>query len=169
VSRYCNLYNEVANPLFESDGVDYRRAVFPSDPDGYLPDDLVVPYESTRQLADDEPLMARDVRSALWLAAGDIRRAAARLGVPPGRIRAFIKNSQWVQAEADEAKESILDKAEEILFEALFSDDAGRRDSAAKYILTKSKIGSSRLHAFDGHLELNEKPSGPTIRWADEL
>jgi hypothetical protein len=62
--RYNNLYYEVANPLFRSDGVDYCRAVLPSDPDGYLPDDLVVPYESARQLANDEPLTARAVRSA---------------------------------------------------------------------------------------------------------
>ena len=72
---YNNLYHEVANPLFEAGGVDYRRGVLPSDPDGYLPDDLVIPYESAHRLANDEPLTSRDVRSALWLCAGNIRRA----------------------------------------------------------------------------------------------
>ena len=41
--RFNNLYGEVGNPLFESDGVVFRRAVMPSDLTGYLPDDLVVP------------------------------------------------------------------------------------------------------------------------------
>jgi hypothetical protein len=95
---YNNLYYEVANPLFEMDGVDYRRAVVPSDPHGYLPDDLVVPYgRPVRKFADNEPLTARDVRSALWLCAGYIREAAERLGAPPGRIRAFVRNSAWVR------------------------------------------------------------------------
>jgi hypothetical protein len=66
---YNNLYYEVANPLFEADGVDYRRAVLPPDPHGYLPDDLVAPYASAHRLGNEEPLTARDVRSALWLCA----------------------------------------------------------------------------------------------------
>lgn len=100
---YNNLYYEVANPLFQADGVDYRRVVLPSDPYGYLPDDLVVPYgRPIRKLADNEPLTARDVRSALWLAAGNIRKAAERLGVSPARVRAFIRNSPWVQDELRE-------------------------------------------------------------------
>ena len=94
---YNNLYHEVANPLFEADGIDYRRAVLPPDPHGYLPDDLVIPSDSAHRLANNEPLTSRDVRSALWLCAGDIRRAAKRLGVPSGRIRAFVRNSPWVR------------------------------------------------------------------------
>ena len=43
---YNNLYEEVANPLFEADGIDYRRAVLPSDPSGYLPEDLGIPFEA---------------------------------------------------------------------------------------------------------------------------
>jgi hypothetical protein len=73
---YNNLYHEVANPLFEADGVDYRRAVLPPDPHGYLPNDLVAPYESEHRLANEEPLTARDVRSALWLCSGDVSKAA---------------------------------------------------------------------------------------------
>ena len=93
---YNDLYHEVANPLFEADGVDYRRGVLPSDPDGYLPDDLVIPYESAHRLANEEPLTARDVRSALWLCAGNVTRAAKRLGIPPARIRSFARNSPWI-------------------------------------------------------------------------
>jgi hypothetical protein len=165
---YNNLYCEVANPLFEMDGVDYLRAVVPSEPHGYLPDDLVVPYgRPIRKLGDGEPLTARDVRSTLWLCAGDVRKAAERLGVLPARVRAFVRNSPWVREELDEARERILDKAEEVLYEALFSDDPKRRDSAARYILTKSQMGRSRLHALTEHLLVDPKADRPVIRWAD--
>ena len=165
---YNNLYYEVANPLFEADGVDHRRAVLPSDPHGYLPDDLVVPYgRPIRKLADNEPLTARDVRSALWLTAGDIRKAAGRLGVAPARVRAFVRNSPWVQEELDEARERILDMAEAVLFEALFSNDPKRRDSTARYILTKSQFGRSRLHALTDCVRLDPKADRPVIRWVD--
>ena len=165
--HYFNLYSEVANPLFRSDEVVYQRAHVPVDSDGYLPDDLVVPYESIRQLADDEPLESRDVRSALWLCAGNMRKAAERLGVPPARVRAFVRNSPWVREELDEARERILDMAEAVLFEALFSDDPKRRDSTARYILTKSQMGRSRMHALAEHLQLDPKADQPVIRWVD--
>jgi hypothetical protein len=164
---YNNLYCEVANPLFEMDGVDYRRAELPSDLRGYLPDDLVAPYESAHRLANEEPLTARDVRSALWLSAGNIRTAAERLGVPPARVRAFARNSPWVQSELDEARERILDMAEAVLFEALFSDDPRRRDSAARYVLSKSQFGRARFHALTDHLELDPDADRPVIRWVD--
>jgi hypothetical protein len=164
---YNNLYYEVGNPLFEADRVDYRRAVLPSDPDGYLPDDLVVPYSTVNPILNHETLAARDVRSAVWLCAGDIRKAAERLGVPPARVRAFVRNSPWVREELDEARERILDRAEEVLFEALFSDDPRRRDSAARYILTKSQFGHSRFHALTEHLKLDPDADRPVIRWAE--
>ena len=96
--RFNNLYGEVGNPLFESDGVVFQRALMPSDLTGYLPDDLVVPIRGAT-LSDSDPLEARDVRSALWLCAGDIRKAAERLGVHAPALRAFIRNSPWVREE----------------------------------------------------------------------
>jgi hypothetical protein len=164
--RFNNLYGEVGNPLFESDGVVFQRALLPSDLTGYLPDDLVVPIRGAA-LSDSDPLEARDVRSALWLCAGDIRKSADRLGVSAARVRAFVKNSPWVQGEQHEARERILDKAEAVLYEALFSDDPKRQDSAARYILTKSKMGRSRLHALTDHLKLDPAADRPVIRWAD--
>jgi hypothetical protein len=164
--RYNNLYGEVGNPLFESDGVVFQRALLPSDTTGYLPDDLVAPVRGAA-LSDSAPLEARDVRSALWLASGDIRRAAKRLGVSAARVRAFARHSPWVQSELHEARERILDMAEAILFEALFSDDPKRRDSAARYVLSKSQFGRARLHALTNHLELDRDADRPVIRWVD--
>jgi hypothetical protein len=164
--RFNNLYGEVGNPLFESDGVVFERAFMPPDPTGYLPDDLVVPIRGAAH-SDSDPLEARDVRSALWLCAGDIRRAAERLGVPSARVRSFVRNSPWIQEELDEARERILDRAEAVLHEALFSDDPKRRDSAARYILTKSQTGRARFHALTDHLTLETGGGVVDIRWVE--
>jgi hypothetical protein len=166
VMRFNNLYGEVGNPLFESDGVVFQRALMPPDMTRYLPDDLVVPIRGAT-LSNSDPLEARDVRSALWLCAGDMRRAAERLGVPSGRVRAFVRNSPWIQQELAEARERILDMAEAILFEALFSDDPKRRDSTARYILTKSQTGRARLHALTEHLRLETGGGSVDIRWVE--
>jgi hypothetical protein len=88
------------------------------------------------------------------LCAGDIRKAAERLGVTPSRLRAFVRNSPWVREELHEARERILDRAEQVLHEALFSDDPKRRDSAARFILTKSQSGRAGFHALTDHLQL---------------
>jgi hypothetical protein len=165
--RFNNLYGEVGNPLFESDGVVFQRAFMPPDLTGYLPDDLVAPYESAHRLPNEEPLTARDVRSALWLCAGSVSKAAKRLGVPSARVRAFVRNSQWIQQELDEARERILDVAEANLYEALFSDDPKRRDSAARYILTKSQTGRARLHALTDHPKLETGGGAVDIRWVE--
>ena len=53
------------------------------------------------------------------------------------------------------------------MFEALFSDDPKRRDSAARYILTKSQSGRARFHALTDHLQLDPNADRPTIRWAE--
>jgi hypothetical protein len=163
---FNNLYGEIGNPLFECEGVVFERALMPSDMTGYLPDDLVVPIQGAA-LSNSDPLEARDVRSALWLCAGDIRKAAERLGVPLARVRAFVKNSPWVQRELYEARERILDRAEEVLLEALFSDDAKRRDSAALFILKKSEMGRQRMHALTDHLKLDPNADRPVIRWIE--
>jgi hypothetical protein len=82
-------------------------------------------------------------------------------------VCAFVKNSPWVQREQHEARERILDRAEEVLFEALFSDDAKRRDSAALFILKKSQMGRERMHALTDHLKLDPNADRPVIRWIE--
>jgi hypothetical protein len=140
----------------------------PADPEGYLPDDLVaIPDPTWDAYSDVDPLTADDARTLLWLFAGDVSRAARHYKIPPQRLRAFIKNSPRVAADCNEARERILDKAEEVLFEALFSEDKKRRDSAARYILQKSAFGRARFHALTDHLQLDPKADRPVIRWID--
>ena len=69
--------------------------------------------------------------------------------------------------ELHEARERILDRAEAVLYEALFSDDPKRRNSAAQFILTKSQCGRARFHALTDHLQLDPNADRPTIRWSE--
>jgi hypothetical protein len=165
---FSNHYNQLGNPYFEADGNVWDREVMPSDPDGYLPDDLVMLAEPTwNSFSDNQPLSADEARTLLWLFAGNVSKAARYYKLPPQRLRAFVAHSSRIAAELCEARERILDKAEEVLFEALFSNDPKRRDSAARYILTKSQAGRSRLHALTEHLSLKTGAGSVELRWAE--
>jgi hypothetical protein len=165
---FANHYSQLGNPYFEADGHVWDREVMPSDPDGYLPGDLVMLAQPTwNSFPDDQPLLADEARTLLWLFAGNVSRAARYYKMPPQRLRAFIKNSARIAAEFYEARERILDRAEEILFEALFSDDPRRRDSAARYILTKSEVGRARFHALAQHLTPETSAGSVELRWQE--
>jgi hypothetical protein len=165
---FANHYDQLGNPYFELDHHVWEREVMPSDPDGYLPDDLVaLPKPTWNSFADNQPLSADEARTLLWLFAGDVGKAARYYKMSPQRLRAFVNNSSRIAAEFHEARERILDRAEEIFHEALFSDDPKRRDSAARYILTKSQTGRARFHTLTNHLQLDPKADRPTIRWAE--
>ena len=165
---FTNYYGQFGNPYFEADGYAWDRELMPPDAAGYLPDDLVaLPKPTWDSFPDNQPLSADETRTLLWLFAGDVSKAARYYKMPPQRLRAFVTHSSRVAAELHEARERILDRAEEILFEALFSDDPKRRDSAARYILTKSAAGRSRFHALTDHLQLDRNADHLTIRWAE--
>lgn len=165
---FTNYYGQFGNPFFEADGHVWDRDLMPPDAAGYLPDDLVaLPEPTWDRFPDDHPLSADEARTLLWLFAGDVRKAARYYKMPPQRLRNFVTYSSRIAAELCEARERILDRAEEILYEALFSDDPKRRNSAARYILTKSQMGRSRLHALTEHLQLDPKAGRPAIRWAE--
>jgi hypothetical protein len=167
-TMFTNHYDQLGNPYFEADCHVWDREVMPSDPDGYLPDDLVaLPKPTWDSFPDNQPLSADEARTLVWLFAGNVSKAARYYKMPPERLRAFIAHSSRIAAELYEARERILDRAEQVLHEALFSDDPKRRDSAAKYILTKSATGRSRFHALTDHLQLDPKAARPTIRWAE--
>jgi uncharacterized protein VirK/YbjX len=99
--------------------------------------------------------------------AGDVSKAARYYKMPSQRLRAFVTQSSRIAAELCEARERILDRAEAVLQEALFSDDPKRCDSAARYILTKSQSGRARFHALTDHLQLDPKADRPVILWME--
>jgi hypothetical protein len=165
---FTNYYGQFGNPYFEADGRVWDRDLMPADAAGYLPDDLVaLPEPTWDRSPDDQPLSADEARTLLWLFAGDIGRAARYYRMPPKRLRTFVRHSSRIAAELHEARERILDMAEAVLLEALFSDDPKRRDSAARYILTKSQTGRARLHALTEHLRVETGEGAVDIRWAE--
>ena len=88
----------------------------------------------------------------------------------PFRLLAYAlspTSPRGFQRELYEARERILDKTEEVLFEASFSDDPKRRDSVARYILTKSQTGRARLHALTEHLRPETNGGVVDIRWVE--
>ena len=94
------------------------------------------------QFPDDQALSADEARTLLWVFAGNVSKAARYYKMPSQRLRAFITQSSRIAAELNEARERILDRAEAVLCEALFSDDPKRRESAARYLLMKSLSGA---------------------------
>ncbi len=133
-----------------------------------LPDDLIVlptmPYD---ERPAELPLDIEECRSAVWHCRGNISEAAKMLKVPASRFRAFVKKSPRLVAEVEEAREQLLDTAEDIVYEALTDEeDSGRRDQMARFVL--SNTGKSRGYGT-GNAAVNVSlPKGNfKIQWAD--
>lgn len=137
--------------------------------EGRLPNDLVplptAPYE---ERPASLPLDVEECRTALWLERGNIPDSAARLKISASRLRNFVQNSPRLLAEQREAREQLADRAEQIVFEALYDEvDSSRRDSMAKYVLN-STIGKQRGFGAAG-VGVKIQNTGPMIiTWATE-
>lgn len=135
----------------------------------YMPSDLVpIPTQPWDKRPSELPLDVDEVRTALWLDRGNITKAADRLKTSSQRLRSFIKNSAFLSAEMEEAKEQILDIAEGNVVEALTDDaDPGRKDSMTRFVL--AGLGRSRGYG-NGAGGISVKPTGSgrmMIVWDD--
>lgn len=137
--------------------------------DDDVPNDLValptMPY-SERPI--ELPLDVEECRTAIWMADGNISKAAVILKITSIRLRAFIKKSPYLTAEMQEAADRIVDIAEANVIEALKDDlDPSRRDTMSRFVLTN--IGKHRGWGSGGAGNVNIKNStGGTIvvQWA---
>lgn len=133
-----------------------------------LPSDLVplptTPYE---QRPSSLPLDIEECRTAIWLSRGNVTEAAKRLKITPARLRAFVKNSPRLQDECEEAREQLIDIAEDVIAEALTDDsDAGRRDQMARFVA--GTLGKRRGYGQNGASVNINSPKGPiVIKWGD--
>jgi len=108
---------------------------------------------------DSIPLTVEEVRTALWLEKGNVSKASLRLKVDSLRLRRYIRSSPRLSAELEEAKEQILDKAEQIVVEALEdAEDKNRQDGMAKFALTN--LGSARGYGKKDGRNLTIKNTG---------
>lgn len=135
-----------------------------------IPPDLVaLPTSPWPERPAELPLVVAEVRTALWRTRGNITKAADLLKVDTARLRRFIKGSRFLSAEMEEAKEQVLDIAEENLVDALTDEtDPGRRDSMTRYVL--STIGRTRGFGNAGGKGISINPTGSgrlQITWDD--
>ena len=76
-----------------------------------------------------------EVRRALLEAKGSVSLAARALDVPSADLRKFVTDNPTLRAEALEATERNLDKAEKILLKGMDSGDKLKRLEAAALLL----------------------------------
>lgn len=121
-----------------------RHAVVPVT----LPADLEPLGTRVADHPDDVPLDREECRTALWLAAGNITRAAVLLRTSSARLGNFVRRDTYLGEERGKAAELAVDRAEAVVLEALDDDDIIRRDDAARFVLTHA--GRQRGWSKDG-------------------
>lgn len=116
---------------------------------------------------DALPLDIEECRTALWMYRGNVTKAAARIKVSANRLRNFIKGSKRLTEEVLEAREQLVDIAEDVAYEALTDEvDASRRDQMARYVMTN--LGRERGYGTNGNgVTLNLPKGNLKVAWAD--
>jgi hypothetical protein len=137
--------------------------------DDRLPDDLVpLPTAPYSERPVSLPLDVEECRTAIWRCRGNVSEAAGLLKVTPGRLRSFVRASPRLSAEVAEAREQLVDIAEDVAYDALTTaDDPGRRESMARFVL--GSLGKSRGYgsASGGNVTINNAKGPIVIGWAD--
>lgn len=113
------------------------------------------------------PLDREEVRTALWLADGNISEASLILKVTSLRLRSFIKKSEYLTRELEEFKERKIDEAETAIYEGL--RDPEERIGCAKFLLN-SQQGRQRgwgANNNNGAVNINSNGGAISISWAD--
>jgi len=114
------------------------------------------------------PLDVEEVRTAIWMASGNISEAAKVLKVTSIRLRNFVKKSPYLSAEMQEAADRLVDIAEANVAEALGDPlDPSRRDTMSRFVLTN--IGKHRGWGTGSPNVTVKNSAGGTIvvQWAD--
>lgn len=139
--------------------------------DPRIPLDLIpLPTMPYSKRPDEMPLDIEECRTAIWYTKGNITQAASILKIPSERLRRFVQKSQYLSREVAEASEQLIDRAEQIVAEALDDEeDKGRRDGMAKFVLNSSRA-KARGWGAGANPSVNVKnTAGGTIlmSWAD--
>jgi hypothetical protein len=133
-----------------------------------IPNDLVpLPTMPYHERPEAIPLTVDEARTALWRTQGNITQAAQLLKVTSLRLRRYIAASPRLTAEMNEAKEQMVDIAEEVVMDALTdTTDNARRDSMAKFVLNGP--GKARGWGSGGaKVSINNQGGTVIVGWAD--
>lgn len=114
------------------------------------------------------PLDIEECRTALWQSRGNITEAAKRLKVSSVRLRAFVRKSPYLSAEAEEAREQLADIAENVVYEALTdTEDKSRQDAMARFVL----LGPGKNRGYGSgapKVNINNQKGGQIVlAWGD--
>jgi hypothetical protein len=116
------------------------------------------------------PLDIEECRTAIWKAKGNVSRASEFLKVRSTRLRSFIDKSPYLKRELRESLEIHVDRAEEIVEEALNDeDDKSRRDQMARFVLGSQvarQRGWGNGTAQPG-MKIDNKGGMIVVAWAD--
>jgi hypothetical protein len=109
----------------------------------------------------------RELEAALIKAYGNVTATAKALGVPSGDLRKLV----WSTKLADtvfEQTEQTLDRAQQVVMEALASDDKLHKLQAAKAMLTQTTAGKRRGWGSGSAIGEELVEAEPvTIKWLD--
>jgi len=127
-----------------------------------------MPYD---QRPVELPLDIEECRTAIWKARGNVSRAAEFLKVPSTRLRYFVQKSPYLTRELRESLEIHVDRAEEIVDEALNDEeDKARRDQMARFVLG-SQVARARgwgNGTAQPGMKINNANGGMiVVQWAD--
>ena len=139
--------------------------------DDLFPQDLIplptMPYDKR---PTELPLDVEECRTAIWKAKGNISRASEYLKVPSTRLRTFVEKSPYLKRELRESLEIHVDRAEEIVDEALNDEeDKARRDQMARFVLGSQvarQRGWGNGQAQPG-MKIDNKGGTIVVQWAD--
>lgn len=134
-----------------------------------IPHDLIpLPTMPWDARPDNMPLDIEECRTAIWQSRGNITEAAKRLKIPSSRLRNFVSRSAYLSAELAEAREQLIDMAENVVYEALSdTTDTSRQDSMARFVL--SGPGKTRGYGTGSPKVTinNQKGATISIAWGD--
>ena len=111
-----------------------------------------------------------ECRTSLWLVRGNITEAAKLLKITALRLRQFVNKSPYLLSEMQEAKDQLVDIAENVVYEALTDeDDKGRKDTMARFVLGSQGKQRGWGHAVSaGGVNIRNSQGGTiVVQWAD--
>lgn len=131
-----------------------------------LPDDLIpLPTAPYDRRPASMPLDVDECRTAIWRCDGNVTRAAELIKVSTQRLRTFIKNHDRLRREVEEASEQLIDKAEDVVREAL--SDPDRADQMARFVLQTKGRSRGWGNGSGSGVVVNNNGGSIEISWAD--
>ncbi len=134
-----------------------------------LPNDLIpLPTMPYSERPDSLPLDVEACRTALWRTNGNVTEASKLLKISSGRLRSLINNSSYLTRELAETREQLVDRAEQVVIEALEdSENTARQDAMARFVIN-SAIGRSRGYGSGAtKINVNNNGGNIVIGWQD--